>query len=166
MFPAETKWALKALSDARDRLDGSQDTLIKDETWALNPQAMFAGAAEALMWIVLLDDWYRRKSPDQYARLKVPMATLVKGLRWARNLAIHDFALITGFTERYEPGDDRIHPGWQARSVLPDPGPRFDRGSKAYDARIKGRPIVDPIDEVAAWFNGAVEPAIVPIEQR
>lgn len=160
MIPAETKWALRALQDARDRLNNSQEILIEGQTWALNPQQMFASATEALMWVVVLDDWYKSVDSAQYADLKPQMASLLKGLRWARNLAVHDFALITMFTERYEPGDDRIHPGWQRRDVLPQPDPHFGQGSAHYDARVAGRAIIEPIEEAYRWFFAVVEPAI------
>jgi len=119
---------------------------------------MFAATAEALMWTVVLDDWYSQDHPAQYEEMKTGMKSLLLGLRWARNRSLHDFALLTGFVPPRWPsrsGDGGIYPGWQHRDLLPVPEGRY--GEKQYDARVAGHALLDPIDEVAKWFEGWVE---------
>jgi hypothetical protein len=156
VIPAETQWAVRALRRARDRLAASKEDRIPDEFWVLDPAAMFAATGEALMWIVMLDDWYSRDHPGDYERLKTGMGSVLLGLRWARNRTLHDFALLTGFVRRRW-AEDTIHPGWQDRKLLPAGDPRFDRGAPQYDGRVAGRALVEPIDDVTKWFEGWVE---------
>lgn len=156
MFPAETRWAVQALGDARDRLAAGQEILVPGETWALDARALFSATAESLMWVVMLDDWYRRDHFHAYEQLRPEMHTLLAGLRWARNRSLHQFAVLTGFTRR-PPALSHIHPGWQHRSVLPPSDVRFDRGNVQYDARVAGRTLLEPLDEVYQWFLDWVE---------
>lgn len=118
MIPAETRWAVKALEEARDRLATGQEVLIPNEAWALDLAVLFSATAEALMWVVVLDDWYQRDHAQLYRTLTAERRTLLVGLRWARNRTLHQFAVITGFTRR-PPVLTHIHPGWQKRALLP-----------------------------------------------
>jgi hypothetical protein len=138
-------------------MEQSREVLIEDETWALDPESMFAATAEALMWVVMLDDWYGRDHPEDYQQLKTEMGSLLSGLRWARNRTLHDFALLTGFVRGRRKVHDTIHPGWQYRDVLPAADPKFDRGARQYDGRVAGRPLLEPITEMTNWFEGWVE---------
>ncbi len=108
------------------------------------------------MWVVVLDDWYQRDHGPLYRTLRAEMRTLLVGLRWARNRTLHQFAVITGFT-RLAPALTHIHPGWQERALLPPSDRGFYRGAVEYDARVAGRALLDPMDEVYRWYAGWVE---------
>jgi hypothetical protein len=166
VIPAETEWAVQALRRSSDRIAGSLAPLFEDEDESLAvpledkkwPAALFGATTEALMWVVVLDDWYSRDHSDRYDQEKASMKSLLLGLRWARNRTLHDFALLTGFLQRDFFGPDRWpHPGWQYREVLPASDPRFDRGAAQYDGRVAGRALLAPIMEVAKWFEGWVQ---------
>jgi hypothetical protein len=163
MIPAETRWAARALRQSRDRVAETLGVLIEDEMWAFDPGEVFGSTAEALMWIVLLDDWYSRDHFAEYDKMKAEMKSLLRGLRWARNRTLHDFALLTGFVTRRWSDKDAIHPGWRhPQDVLPSVDPKHDEGVKQYDGRVAGRALVEPITEVAHWFEGRVEVELNP----
>jgi hypothetical protein len=160
VIPAETQWAVRALQDSCERVAQSKNALIEDEFWAFDPAAVFASTAEALMWTVMLDKWYSRDHTSEYEKMKTEMQSLLRGLRWARNRTLHDFALLTGFVQRRDlaGAKTKIHPGWQhPQDVLPAVDPKHDDGVKQYEARVAGRALEEPIREVARWFEGWVE---------
>jgi hypothetical protein len=161
---AETRWAVRALRRARDRMASGMEE-PREEFWSLDPEALFVATAEALMWVVMLNDWYERDYPDRYKGLAQEHKSLLLGLRWARNRALHQFALLTGFVRRW-PDETTIHPGWQHRDVLPPVLPEHDRGGPQYEGRVAGRRLLDPIDQVTKWFEGWVEIELKPIDER
>jgi hypothetical protein len=122
------------------------------------PVSLFAATGEALMWIVVLDDWYERDHPAEYKEMKTEMKSLLRGLRWARNRTLHDFALLTGVVPRRWSETETLDPGWQRpQDVLPTVDPKFDDGAKQYDGRVAGRSLLEPITDAARWFEGWVE---------
>ncbi|SRR6266498_2788808 len=136
--------ALRALSSACRRLDEER----------LDDERAYAPAGEALFWLNVCDDGYRKllKSWDYEGKRDANFdGQILNGIRWARNRLTHQRALVVERQFGSEQGTVG-HMKW-ARATTTPPG-KHDQGREIYEKRMAGNPVMPALDAAKNWLYG------------
>jgi hypothetical protein len=162
------RWAEAGLEEACEKFSAA----LK----AGDAQREYTAAAEALAWIVALDDEHAermgpKKATYQKARDADPDGVVIRGLRWARNRSLHQLArLLTRGPEApflpWEPAG-RLH--WAPRALVrgrAQPEEHRDKPQtkaleRAYDSAVRDRPAAVVLDRARRWLVEKA-PRLVP----
>ncbi|WP_434513230.1 hypothetical protein [Clavibacter nebraskensis] len=153
---------LRGVLWCRRGLTGAQHRAVNAGSVAFDH---WAAAVEAVWWAVALDEALHSLHDERYriARASHADGKTVVSLRWLRHQHAHRIVVTghggpkrnffgpTGFGPPFY-----ISPSnrWMQRSDIPADGRRQDHVAEAaYDARVAGYPLDDPIGEALKWFD-------------
>jgi hypothetical protein len=149
--------AIEAMHDALTR---AEDRRQRGDT-----EGLFAPLAEALWWIIVLNESYWESEQHRYRKYREghQSGSLIEGLIYARNRLTHDiditgmhglittpFELPTNFPVNFGPTHRWV---WRRVDDLPPPERRNDDGQGAYREFLEGREVEGTLRAAAGLLN-------------
>lgn len=173
MATLEAAYDLKFMLRAALRgFDGARGRLEAATALGMLPEFVFVPLAEALWWIVSLDDGFEKlasegtgwttKEAYREARNNDTSGRVLVGLRYARDRCGHQLAMASLEDGLRPPFRFPNTPGtffrWRPSGQLPQPAEstrheQADRIRSKYDLWLAGRPVEMTVNAAAEWFT-------------